>query len=234
MRLSNSEHESHAWRICEVAPDFRLEDVWALPAQGGADDFPTLLEVMASLDPANGESFATRALFSIRYRVGGLLDWDDPRGALPVPENTETTLSARLPRDLRKYVRSGKLQIQWHGYAVIGPASVTGERFIAAAGLQNHLWDVLDDIIANQGEENSGWLNASLLEQVGTSIPGFNVAAAMADAGSPTITYELLVDVRRGNRDRLAGVPFIELGRRGGLSGSWRSANIRQVISKGR
>ncbi len=101
MRLSNSEHESHGWRICEVAPDFRLEDVWALPAQGGADDFATLLEVMASLDPANGESFATRALFSIRYRVGGWLGWDDAPGPLAIPDNTESTLSARLPADLR-------------------------------------------------------------------------------------------------------------------------------------
>src|SRR5450755_4416310 len=107
MRLSNSEHESNAWRICEVAPDFRLEDVWALPAQGGAGDFATLLEVMASLDPANGGSFATRALFSIRYRVGGWLGWDDPHGALPIPEDTQTTLSARLPRDLRNTATGG-------------------------------------------------------------------------------------------------------------------------------
>jgi hypothetical protein len=33
MRLANSEYESHAWRIGELAPDFRLEDAWALPAQ---------------------------------------------------------------------------------------------------------------------------------------------------------------------------------------------------------
>jgi Protein of unknown function (DUF2867) len=101
MRLSNSEHESHAWRICEVAPDFRLEDVWALPAQGGVGDFATLLEVMASLDPANGESRATRALFSIRYHVGGWFGWDDAPRQLPIPKDTETTLSARLPEDLR-------------------------------------------------------------------------------------------------------------------------------------
>src|SRR5262245_61293734 len=49
-----------------------------------------------------------------------------------------------LPALVRKYVRKGKLQIQWHGLAIIGSASVTGERFIAAAGRQNHLWDVLD------------------------------------------------------------------------------------------
>lgn len=101
MRLLNSEHESHAWRIGEVAPDFRLEDVWALPAHGGVGDFARLLEVMASLDPANGGSRATSALFSIRYRVGGWLGWDDTPRPLAIPDDTESTLSARLPEDLR-------------------------------------------------------------------------------------------------------------------------------------
>jgi hypothetical protein len=102
MRLPNSAHRSHAWRICEVAPDFRLEDVWALPAQGGADDFATLLEVMASLDPANGPSLVTRVLFRIRLRLGAWFGWDDAaRRSLPIPGNTETTLSVRLPEDLR-------------------------------------------------------------------------------------------------------------------------------------
>ncbi|HEY5286558.1 MAG TPA: DUF2867 domain-containing protein [Solirubrobacteraceae bacterium] len=101
MRLSNREHESHAWRIGEVAPDFRLEDVWALPARGAREDFAKLLEVVASLDPGKSRSRATRALFATRYRLGGWLGWDDPREPLPIPENRETTLSARLPEDLR-------------------------------------------------------------------------------------------------------------------------------------
>jgi hypothetical protein len=101
MRLPNSAHESRPWRIAEIAPDFRLEDVWALPARGGRDDFGRLLEVMASLDPAGHGSRATRMLFSLRYRVGGRFGWDDPAGELAIPGNPETTLSARLPADLR-------------------------------------------------------------------------------------------------------------------------------------
>jgi hypothetical protein len=31
------------WRIREIAPDFTVEDVWALPVYGGAGDFPALL-----------------------------------------------------------------------------------------------------------------------------------------------------------------------------------------------
>lgn len=101
MRLSNSEHESQAWRIGEIAPDFRLEDVWALPAEGRREDFATLLEVIASLDPAHVESRATRALFGIRHRLGGWFGWDEEPKPDAVPERTESTLSARLPEDLR-------------------------------------------------------------------------------------------------------------------------------------
>jgi Protein of unknown function (DUF2867) len=110
MRLSNNEHESHHWRISEVAPDFRLEDVWALPAQGGPEDFATLLEVMASLDPAKGGSRATRALFGIRWRVGGWLGWDDAPRPLAIPDDSETSLSARLPEDLRDTAPDPKLR----------------------------------------------------------------------------------------------------------------------------
>jgi len=101
MRLSNSEHESHTWRIHEVAPDFRLEDAWALPAEGGAEDFAALLDVMASLDPTKAGSRVSRALFAIRYRVGEWLGWDEVPDPLAIPNGTETTLSARLPADLR-------------------------------------------------------------------------------------------------------------------------------------
>ncbi len=101
MRVPNSEHGSPRWRIAEIAPDFRLEDVWALPARGGAEDFGALLEVMTSLDPAHGESAAARLLFALRYRVGGWFGWDDARRELAIPGNAETTLSGRLPVDLR-------------------------------------------------------------------------------------------------------------------------------------
>ncbi len=121
-----------------------------------------------------------------------------------------------LPALVRKYVRTGKLQIQWHGYAVVGRASVTGDRFIAAAGRQDHLWDVLDDVLANQGLENSGWLSAPLLERIGASIEGFDVRAAMFAAGSPAIKQELAAEKRQAKSRDVIGVPAIFYGRRGG------------------
>lgn len=104
IRLPNAEHASHPWRIDEIVPDFTLEDVWALPVHGGADDFPRLLEVMASLDPARTPSAASRLLFDIRHRLGRSLGWDDGARLLPIPEHTETTLRDLLPEDLRNTV----------------------------------------------------------------------------------------------------------------------------------
>jgi hypothetical protein len=40
-------------RIHEVTRDFRLEDVWELPGWGGADAFPRLVRLIASMDPSH-------------------------------------------------------------------------------------------------------------------------------------------------------------------------------------
>ncbi len=101
MRLSTAEHESHPWRIREVAPDFAVEDVWALPAHGGAEDFQTLLEQMSSSDPAGGPSRASRLLWRVRWQLGRLLGWDESAGGLAIPGTSEASLSERLPDDLR-------------------------------------------------------------------------------------------------------------------------------------
>jgi hypothetical protein len=101
MRLSNAEYAAHPWVIAQIAPDFELIDAWALPAQGGRDGFDALLKIMAGLDGADAESALTRALFRARYRLGAWFGWDDAARQLPIPGCTETTLSQRLPVNLR-------------------------------------------------------------------------------------------------------------------------------------
>ena len=97
-RLPNAAHESRPWRIHELVPDFRLEDVWELPTPGYADEFPTLVDGIAASDPAATPSTAVRGLWSLRWKAGELLGLDDPGSGLGarVP-----TLRDRLPDDLR-------------------------------------------------------------------------------------------------------------------------------------
>ncbi|HEY4897256.1 MAG TPA: DUF2867 domain-containing protein [Solirubrobacteraceae bacterium] len=111
MRIPNAAHESQPWRIREITPDFTLEDVWALPVEGCAEDFDTLLELMASLDPAGSESLPTRLLWALRGLLGRVFglgrtsttngrDGREAPAKLPIPGTSETSLTARLPEDL--------------------------------------------------------------------------------------------------------------------------------------
>ena len=99
MSLPNSAHTSRPWRIHGLVPDFRLEDVWALPTPGGPNDFPRLVKQMSSGDPAKSSSRAARTLWAIRWKVGELLGWDRPdrEDALKRP-----SIRSRLPADLRE------------------------------------------------------------------------------------------------------------------------------------
>jgi hypothetical protein len=112
MKLPTTAHTARPWRIHELAPDFRVEDVWALPTPGGPDDFPRLVRLGASDDPremnAHGKyvgdgsrgvlSRISRALFELRWTLGELFGWDDHEAGVG---HRVATLRDRLPADLR-------------------------------------------------------------------------------------------------------------------------------------
>nr|BFE53970.1 hypothetical protein GCM10017745_73970 [Saccharothrix mutabilis subsp. capreolus] len=102
VKLPDSAHTDLPWRIHEVAPDFRVEDVWALPTPGGPDDFPRLVRNMTT-----GEgrfSGASRLLFALRWKLGALLGWDAEKQGLGARVRS---LRHRLPADLRETPRPG-------------------------------------------------------------------------------------------------------------------------------
>ena len=97
-RLSNPTHTARPWRIHELVPDFRLEDVWALPTPGKRSDFPRLVRQMSSGRPEDGASAVGRALWAIRWKLGEVFGWDEP--AAGAGDGRES-LRGRLPEDLR-------------------------------------------------------------------------------------------------------------------------------------
>jgi len=98
MKLPASAHTTMPWRIHELVPDFRLEDVWALPTPGGRHDFSSLVDAVISYDLAQSSSRAVRALVAVRLKLGGLLGLDAPKKGVGarVP-----SLRDRLPADLQ-------------------------------------------------------------------------------------------------------------------------------------
>jgi len=98
VKLPNSAHTDLPWRIHEIAPDFRLYDVWALPTPGGPDDFPRLVRQFAAGDTSDNPSRFARILFAIRWKLGEIFGWDDEDAGLGA---RVSTLRERLPQDLR-------------------------------------------------------------------------------------------------------------------------------------
>ena len=101
VRLPRSAHEQHDWVMGRIAPDFRLLDAWAVPAEGGPDDFDEVVGVLTALDPGGSGSRISRFLFAVRYRLGVLFGWDEDTNTLPIPGCPETSLRDRLPEELR-------------------------------------------------------------------------------------------------------------------------------------
>ncbi|MEV0586692.1 DUF2867 domain-containing protein [Nonomuraea sp. NPDC050310] len=94
-RLPDTAHTAQPWRIHALVPDFRLEDVWALPTPGGPGDLDRLVRQMAG-GPGDFTG-AARALFALRWKLGRWFGWDAPETR--VGARVES-LRARLPADL--------------------------------------------------------------------------------------------------------------------------------------
>jgi hypothetical protein len=111
---------SRPWRIHQLCNDFRVLDVWALPTPGGPDDFPKLVHLWSTFDPAR-TSPVLRALFAMRWSIGKLLRLDRP----------EAGLGGRVPsvRDrMAVDVRDHPMQI--HGATTpFSPLYVTADEF---------------------------------------------------------------------------------------------------------
>jgi hypothetical protein len=100
MRLPATAHTGLPWRIHEIAPDFQLEDVWALPTPGGPDDFDRLMSRFTVADPdapALMSSTVGRFLMALRWKLGALFGWDRDKTGLGTRVHT---LRDRLPADL--------------------------------------------------------------------------------------------------------------------------------------
>ncbi|MFD4326585.1 DUF2867 domain-containing protein [Nocardioides sp. NPDC058538] len=81
------------WRIHEITHDFELEDVWALPVQGGPDDSRAFVEAMMSSEDRDFPA-AYRLLFAVRRTLGRMLGADEDEHGLG---SRVASLRDRLP-----------------------------------------------------------------------------------------------------------------------------------------
>jgi protein-disulfide isomerase len=92
----------------------------------------------------------------------------------------------QFPALVAKYVRTGKVKMQFKNYAFIGPDSLTAARAAEAAGNQNKLWNFIDVFYNNQGTENTDYVTDAFLTKIANGA-GVDPAKMLADRQDPKI-----------------------------------------------
>jgi protein-disulfide isomerase len=139
-------------------------------------------------------------------------------GDLECPICKEFTLQV-LPTLIQKYVRTGKLRIEYHSLetATREPETFKDQQVAAyAAGKQNLGWYYIETFYHEQGEEDSGYVNESYLQGIASQVPHLNLADWTAARSEPTYSNEVAADAQAANQAGFTGTPSFELGKTGG------------------
>jgi protein-disulfide isomerase len=120
-----------------------------------------------------------------------------------------------LPSLVRKYVRSGKVRMEFRNISFIGPDSQKLARAAAAAGEQNKLWNFLDLVYHNQGRENSGYATEAFIRRLMNAVPGLDVQRARAARTDAAVKKQLDEALTLAQRAKVRGTPWFLLGRSG-------------------
>jgi len=117
-----------------------------------------------------------------------------------------------FPALVDEYVRPGLVKIDFRGLAFLGPDSEKALRIAVAAGYQNKLWEVAELFYAKQGEENSGWVTDSLIDEILAEVPGLDATKVKTDAKSAAVTKEIAAVQAEATALKVPGTPWFFIG----------------------
>ncbi|HEX8052320.1 MAG TPA: thioredoxin domain-containing protein [Thermoleophilaceae bacterium] len=132
-----------------------------------------------------------------------------------------------MPEVVRRYVRPGKVRINFRGLDFIGPDSTEAMRFAAAAGMQGRLFQVVDLIYRNQGAENDGWVDDEYLGRIGRAA-GLDVPKALAARSGMEPTQQIDAAKAEGERAGVEGTPTLVI-LRAGSAATFRKLEADEV-----
>jgi protein-disulfide isomerase len=141
-----------------------------------------------------------------------------------------------LPGLVKKYVRPGNLRIVMRPWAFLGPDSITGQHATLAASLQNRAFNYASLLYANQGTENTGWLDQNMVTSAAASIPGVEVQKLLDDQDSSTVKALAKTVDGLATVDNVNSTPTLLVGKTGehgtkvNLSSPTDSATLERAI----
>jgi protein-disulfide isomerase len=154
-------------------------------------------------------------------------------GDLECPFCREFTISS-LPSLIAKYVRTGKVKLQYRSLetATREPA-IFGTQQVAAlaAGKQNHMWDYVEIFYNEQGQEDSGYVTESYLQGIAKQVTGLNLSQWSSDRNDSLLSAQITSDEQAANQAGLTGTPSFLLGKSGGALSSFTPSSFTEPSS---
>ncbi len=121
-----------------------------------------------------------------------------------------------VPGIVNDYVRTGKARLQFRNISFLGEDSQRLAQMAAGAAAQDKLWNFIELVYANQGEENSGYATDDYLRKIGAAVPGLDVEKAMNARDSQEVADQLAENEQLAQAAGVTGTPTIFVGRSGG------------------
>ena len=124
-----------------------------------------------------------------------------------------------LPSIIQRWVRSGKLRIE---YRALQTATRERDVFVAqqvaalAAGEQEKAWHFVETFYAEQGEEGSGYVTETYLEGIASQIPHLDLPRWATERKDPELPRKIASDAEAAADAGLTGTPWFLLGASGG------------------
>jgi protein-disulfide isomerase len=184
----------------------------------GSSGTPTATPQPKAGETAAGQRVVTRQLAGIPQRGIALGDRGAPVtvvefGDLQCPVCAQFNATA-TPTLVERYIRPGKVRMEFRTLAFLGPDSVRLGRMAAAAARQNRLYQFSELVYANQGAENSGYATDAFLRRMGQGA-GLDVPAALAHRSRPAAARPIADASRLARITGVTGTPTFLVGRTG-------------------
>jgi protein-disulfide isomerase len=203
-----------------------------IAGSGGSSDSGSVTQ--AAGDTVSGESAIAEQLGGIPQSGITLGKSDAPitiveYGDLqcPICANFSNTV---LPTVVQDYIRTGKARLQFRNISFIGADSPRLAQMAAAAGEQNKLFDFIELVYANQGEENSGYATDDYLKKIGGAVPGLDVAKALAARSSTKVSDQLTQAEQLAQTNAVTGTPTLFVGRSGQTPTQVQTADLLTTL----
>jgi protein-disulfide isomerase len=121
-----------------------------------------------------------------------------------------------LPTLIEDYVKPGRLRIVFNGLAFIGADSDKALRTAIAAGQENHFWDVVHGLYANQGHENAGWVTDDLVVGIAAAVPGLDGDKLVETRWESSVERAIKRAADAAQAAGVSGTPTFQVGPTGG------------------